>query len=487
MSSMPPTAGRENAARIETHSVDVVPIAERHGRLSSLGAVWFVSNLNLTAMSIGIVVVSLGGTLFWNLAAMVLGSLVGTIFMALHSTQGPHLGLPQMIQSRAQFGYVGAAITVFVAAFVNYLAYNTTDAMLASDAINTLTHLPVGLGYVLAAAVAAIIALFGYDMIHKVNRLLLFPTLTVMTVLTVGALKLGDVTPALFAPGAFNPAVFMTAFVVTAGFQLGWAPYVSDYSRYLPASTSPRQLFWWTYIPSAGSAMWVFAIGALAQVGTRAHSPIAAFIGAGDAVFPGAGKIIVCGLVFTLLAVMAINQYGGSLILLSIADSFRPLTPTRMKRATAIALMAAMVWIIAQTVGEARFNQFYGGALIYLAYVFTPWTAINLVDYFVVRRGHYVVSDLLNPTGGIYGRWNWRGNVVYGATLAIMCPFMVTAQFTGLFAQRMGNVDISLPVGLTVGATLYLIAFKAPMPNSRLQPAALHHRHRNAMDAANSL
>jgi NCS1 family nucleobase:cation symporter-1 len=354
--------------------------------------------------------------------------------------------------------------------------------MLASDAVNTLTHLPLGLGYVLAAAIAAIIALFGYDMIHKVNRLLLFPTLSVMVVLTVGALKLGNVTPALFAPGAFNPAVFMTAFVVTAGFQLGWAPYVSDYSRYLPASTSPRQLFWWTYIPSAGSAIWVFVIGALAQVGTRAHSPIAAFIGAGDAVFPGAGKIIVCGLVVTLLAVMAINQYGGSLILLSIADSFRPITPTRMKRATAIALMAAMVWIIAQTVGEARFNQFYGGALIYLAYVFTPWTAINLVDYFVVRRGHYVVSDLLNPTGGIYGRWNWRGNVVYGATLAIMCPFMVTAQFIGLFAQRMGNVDISLPVGLTVGATLYLIACRAPMPHSRLQPA-MHHRHRTAADA----
>jgi purine-cytosine permease-like protein len=462
MSSREPTAARENATKIETHSVDVVPISERHGRLNSLGAVWFVSNLNLTAMSIGIVVVSLGGTLFWNLAAMILGSLVGTIFMALHSTQGPHLGLPQMIQSRAQFGYVGAAASVFLAAFVNYLAYNTTDAMLASDAVNTLAGLPLGVGYMLAAAIAAIIALFGYDMIHKVNRLLVFPTLCVMVALTVGALTLDDVTPALLAPGAFDLAAFMTAFVVTAGFQLGWAPYVSDYSRYLPASTSPRQLFWWTYIPSAGSAIWVFVVGALAQVGTSAKTPIAAFIGAGDAVYPGAGRVIVCGLLVTLLVVMAINQYGGSLMLLSIADSFKPIKSTRTKRAATILLMAVMVWTIAQTVGEARFNQFYGGALIYLAYVFTPWTAINLVDYFVVRRGNYVVSDLLDPTGGIYGRWNWRGNFVYAATLVIMVPFMVTSQFVGVLAQRMGNVDLSLPVGLTAGAALYVIASKIP-------------------------
>jgi nucleobase:cation symporter-1, NCS1 family len=460
MSPIPQTPGGEHATRIESHSVDVVPLAERHGRLASLGAVWFVSNLNPTAMAIGIVVLTLGGTLFWSLAAMILGSAVGTIFMALHSTQGAHLGLPQMIQSRAQFGYVGAAVTVFLLAFVNYLAYNTMDAMLVSDAVNTLTGLPVSLGYVLAVVIAASIALFGYDMIHKVSRLLVFPTLCVMGVMTVGVLTLDGITPALLTPGSFDVAAFMTAFVVTAGFQLGWAPYVSDYSRYLPASTSPRKLFWWTYIPSASSAIWVFVIGALAQIGTNSKTPVAAFMGAGDAVYPGAGRVVVCGLLVTLLVVMAINQYGGSLTLLSIADSIKPIESTRMKRAAAIVLMAMMVWTIAHTVGEARFNEFYSNALIYLAYAFTPWTAINLTDYFVIRRGNYAVSDLLDPSGGIYGRWNWRGNVVYAATLTIMVPFMVTSQFVGVLAQRIDNVDLSLPVGLAAGTMLYLAVSK---------------------------
>jgi len=452
----PPGGTHENPARIEAHSIDVIPQSERHGQPRSLGAVWFVSNLNLTAMSTGVVVVSLGGTLFWNLIAIVVGCLFGTTFMALHCTQGPHLGLPQMIQSRAQFGYAGAAVTVFVAVYLNYLTYNTSDALLSSDAGATLTGLPLWAGYVVAAAIAAVIALFGYDMIHKVNRILVIPTSAVMVMLTIGVFKLDGISAAL-NPGSFSLPIFMTAFVITAGFQLGWAPYVSDYSRYLPASTSSRRMFWWTYVPSAVSAVWVFAIGALAQAGTGADSPVAAFKAAGDALFPGAGAIIIVGLLVGLLAVMAINQYGGSLTLLSIADSVRPIRATRKARVTAILVMAAMVWGIASLVGEDRFNLFYGNALIYLAYLFTPWTAINLVDYFVVRRGRYVVADLFKPSGGIYGRWGWRGNGVYLATVAVMIPFMVTSQFVGFAAARLQNVDYSMLVGLVVGSALYVV------------------------------
>ena len=36
---------------------------------------------------------------------------------AFHSAQGPQLGLPQMIQSRAQFGYIGVAVLVLFALF----------------------------------------------------------------------------------------------------------------------------------------------------------------------------------------------------------------------------------------------------------------------------------------------------------------------------------------------------------------------------------
>jgi hypothetical protein len=49
-----------------------------------------------------------GLSLPWTIVAIVGGSVFGTLFQAFHGAQGPRMGLPQMIQSRAQFGSRGA-------------------------------------------------------------------------------------------------------------------------------------------------------------------------------------------------------------------------------------------------------------------------------------------------------------------------------------------------------------------------------------------
>ena len=74
-------------ASIELHSIDYVPGTERHGKVTHLGAIWFVSNINLTAMATGVTALSIGAGLVWTLIATVLGSLFGTFFMAFHSAQ----------------------------------------------------------------------------------------------------------------------------------------------------------------------------------------------------------------------------------------------------------------------------------------------------------------------------------------------------------------------------------------------------------------
>ena len=116
--------------------------------------------------------------------------------------------------------------------------------------------------------------------------------------------------------------------------------------------------------------------------------------------------------------------------------------------------MFLIVWGVSQLVGADHFNTVYGNVLIFLAYVFTPWTAINLVDYFFVRRGSYVVSEIFNPHG-IYGRWGWRGTTAYAVGILVMIPFMVTVPFTGFLAVRLSGVDYSMFIGLPVAAGLY--------------------------------
>src|ERR687887_303009 len=125
---------------VEVRSIDYVPLRERHGRLWHLGPLWFMSNAQIATLAVGVLGVTTGGNLIWSLIAVVLGVLLGTIFMAAHSAQGPQLGLPQMIQSRPQFGYVGALL-VWVFAYVQYAGFNVFNTILAGQAGDRTIHL----------------------------------------------------------------------------------------------------------------------------------------------------------------------------------------------------------------------------------------------------------------------------------------------------------------------------------------------------------
>ncbi|MCM1969735.1 cytosine permease [Streptomyces sp. G1] len=451
-----PTHHSASPAGIEQHSIDWVPLSERHGKPSSVGAIWFVGSLNLTGLATGVVTLSMGASLVWTVIATVLGSLFGTFFMAFHSAQGPQLGLPQLVQSRPQFGYLGAAFTVWMFALINYVAFNTSDALLSGQALNMLTGIPNGLGYAMAAVVAAVIALFGYEWIHRLNKWLTWPFVVITAAITGAALFGGGLPDGVWDAGPFDLAPFMLVFVFVAGFQLGWAPYVSDYSRYLRPDVPVRSTFWWTYLPSAISGIWVFVLGAVVSAGApKGADPVTALKLAADRLFSGFGTVAVSVLLVGLLSIMAINQYGGSLTMISIMDSFRPVKPTRAIRVATIGIMMVAVGTVSILVGIDQFNWFFANVVVVLTYLFIPWTAINLVDFFFVRRGQYVVKEIFNPRG-IYGRWGWRGNLSYGIGLACMAPFMViTGLYVGPVAESLGGVDYSIFVGLPVSGILY--------------------------------
>jgi len=91
-----------------------------------------------------------------------------------------------------------------------------------------------------------------------------------------------------------------------------------------------------------------------------------------------------------------------------------------------------------------------------MLYLLVPWTAINLIDYFFVRRGRYAILDLFDPHG-IYGRWSWRGLVAFAVGLVVMAPFyVIPGVLAGPAAQAIGGVDISAIVGLVVSGLVYL-------------------------------
>lgn len=458
MSEVSTQAGAPRIAGVEVRSIDYVPLNERHGKLWHLGPLWFMSNAQIATLAVGLISITSGGNLIWSLLSIILGALLGTLFMAFHSAQGPQLGLPQMIQSRPQFGYIGALL-VWLFAYLQYAGFNVFNTILAGDALNVTVHGSAKFWFVVVTVVAFVIALFGYDLIHWFERYQTYAFLVIFGVFTIGALMTLTFPAGSFDLGAFQWTPFLAQFGVVAGYQISWAIYVSDYSRYLPPDVTVSRTFQWTYWGSALGAIWLMCLGTVLAAAIKTGSgfdTIAAINIAGDKVFSGFGAIVLIFSAVGLASVTALNMYGGSLTLISAIDSFVTVRPTigvRMVTIGLTALLSLAGALAASASFLTRFNQF----LLLILYLFIPWTAVNLVDYYVVRRGHYAIAEIFNPRG-MYGRWGWRGIVAYLAGFAAMVPFFsVAGLFVGPIAKALNDADISLFIGLPVSAVLYYL------------------------------
>ncbi len=439
-------------AMIETRSIDYVPLAERRGEVRHLWPVWFTGDAHLATLATGAISVVGGLDLFWSSLAVIGGCILGTVLMALHCSQGPQLGLPQMIQSRPQFGYLGALL-VWVVALVTYIGFNALNQSLAASTVKELVGLPEGPTIVVFAILAALIAAAGYDLIHKAQRLLAYLMLAVLAVYTVGFFAVVDLTT-LLQPGPFKPTLFLVQFFAAAGYQLSWSIYVSDYSRYLPREVGIRASFFWTFWGAFIGGAWMMLVGAFAAAAFSNADIVVALRHSADAMFGGFGVIMLVSSFGGLITITSLNLYGASLTMLSVVDS---VTPIRLGIASRIMALVAVLGTslalsLALSGNVLHALEAFLGVLVYL---FTPWTAINLVDFFFVRKGRYSIRAMF-MADGLYGRWNWRGLTSYAVGFIAMIPFFKTELYTGPVARALDGADISMLIGLPVSAAVYL-------------------------------
>ncbi len=440
-------------AMIETRSIDYVPLAERRGEVRHLWPVWFTGDAHLATLATGAISVVGGLDLFWSSLAVIGGCILGTVLMALHCSQGPQLGLPQMIQSRPQFGYLGALL-VWVVALVTYIGFNALNQSLAASTVKELVGLPEGPTIIVFAILAALIAAAGYDLIHKAQRLLAYLMLAVLAVYTVGFFAVVDLAT-LLQLGPFKPTLFLVQFFAAAGYQLSWSIYVSDYSRYLPREVGIRASFFWTFWGAFIGGAWMMLVGAFAAAAFSNADIVVALRQSADAMFGGFGVIMLVSSFGGLITITSLNLYGASLTMLSVVDS---VTPIRLGIASRMAALVAVLGTSLALSLALSGNVLHAleAFLAVLVYLFTPWTAINLVDFFFVRKGRYSIRAMF-MADGLYGRSNWRGLTSYAVGFIAMIPFFKTELYVGPVAKALGGADISMLIGLPVSAAVYLI------------------------------
>ena len=128
-------------------------------------------------------------------------------------------------------------------------------------------------------------------------------------------------------------------------------------------------------------------------------------------------------------------------------------------------------------------------SLTLMLYLLVPWTALNLVDFFFVRHGHYAITDIFRPNG-VYGAWGYRGLIAYAAGFAAEIPFMVLPSIAGFSytgpipAHLTGGVDYSWVIGLLVSGLVYFGLSRNLDQNAEAAAIEASNRELEAIDAA---
>jgi NCS1 nucleoside transporter family len=433
----------DRVVAVEPGGVGFIPLDERHGRPRQLFWTWASPNLEFATLFVGVLAVAAFGLGFWvAVAAIVLGTGLGSISHGVLSARGPAHGVPQMVLSRLGFGFWGNVLPAglnAVTAGIGWFAVNSVSGALA---LNTLTSLPKVLCLVIIVAVQLGVAFFGHNLVQAFERYA-FPILAIIFLIaSVTILSKSDPGP---GGGSGSLGGFLLTVGATFGYAAGWNPYAADYTRYLRPDTSR-----WATGLAAGLGVFVSCV-LLETVGAASATLGGDALGDPTGSFTGHLPSVTANL--TLLAIAlgavsanALNVYSGAMSFVALGVNL-PLAARRAISALGFGLIGFVVALTGLNDAGAKYESF----LLVIAYWIGPWLGVVFVDQ-ALRRGRPVQQFLYDKR---YSNWAGPIAMLTGMLLSILL-FSNQTRFVGYVARQSASFgDIAFEVGFVVAAVVY--------------------------------
>ena len=435
---------REGDLSIEGHGMEPIPESARYGSVNRLFTVWFSPNLVPAAFFVGtLAAADFIGLGWWTgLAAIVVGNVIGAGLVAYISAMGPQTGMAQIPASRLPFGK-----SIVVPAVINWLstiAWDAINAFFGAYAISVVTGdaVPFPVGLLIVVACQAALSIVGYEAIHTFERWAAIGLAILFAVVTVAVL--GKMNFSLADGSAAGIGSFILMTTIAGSFNLAWALYASDYSRYLPVNTPRSQIFSRTFLGLGLSAIWIEAlglavVGALGTAGDTVHQ-INGLVGGGIV-----GTLAMVAIFFGTVAVNSMNDYTGSLSLLAAG--------IRVPRPISAGIVAVLSFLATLYLYYNNFSSTVENYLLVITYWIGPWAAIVIIDW--RRRGDRARGDRAVAFSMLPSGRNALIALVVGFAASI--PFMNQTLFVGPLVNTLGGADIAYVVGFIVSAIVYSI------------------------------
>ena len=438
------------ALRMEGAGAEIVtepvPAGQKTMRIDRVFWSHFAPNLGPGGWVVGVLLVTLGLDFREGLLAILLGNLIGALPVALAAAIGPVTGLPQMEASRRVLGQRGVRLP----SLLNWLycvGWDAVNNVPAAAALIALVALggaspPFWLALGVLAAIQMVASIYGHDMVQALQKYLGGLLLVAFAVIgLLGARSAG--VPHMHAGPPIGLPTFLLATAILASFNLSWASYSSDYTRYLPAATSSRRIVWLALAGLLCSAVPFQLLGLITAAGIGEATPLAVINHLQHAA-GGLGPLVLAAIALSSITGNSFNDNTASYSLISAG--------IRVPRVLAAIVTASLGYVIA-VFGAGRYAELYTSYLVVTLYWIAPWIGIVLADWYLVGRQQREI-----PPG-----WTLAATIFAVTAVLTIALFSVSDLYTGPVARLLGGADIGYYVGFFGAGWLYVVsARRAP-------------------------
>jgi nucleobase:cation symporter-1, NCS1 family len=460
----------EEAIHIERHN-SIEPVPEEYKDATPLDQFWIWAGANIAPINwvLGALGIVLGLGFRDTVLVLALGNAIGVVIFGAFVLMGQRTGVTQMVLTRSAFGRRGAYFPAFfqIVIATGWIAINTWIILDLSVALLEKLGVPgtPATKVVVVLVLMAIqvgLATLGFYAIRTFEKWTVPITLVILVAMSVVAWSSGNVEwgYAGEAQGAARwTAMSQVMTAIGIGWGITWLAYASDYSRFVPRTVPRGRLFWAGALGQFIPVLWLGILGAsIATTGTGAD-PAVIIVNTFGALAVPVLFLVLHGPIATNI----LNVYSMSVSALAVDIKARRHVLTILVGVLATAFTIYLVF--AGSLAE-QLDAWLVGVVAWVS----PWAAIMLIHYYIIRRENIDVEALYqSPSESRVGDVNWAAmiSLLVGLFTTWLFLYGLIAPLQGPVARALNGLDLSWLAGMLTAGILYYALYRLGMATPR--------------------
>ncbi|KAJ9609784.1 hypothetical protein H2200_006112 [Cladophialophora chaetospira] len=250
---------------IETQGIDRIPEDEKQPPSTlNIFLLWWSMTCHVGTLPLGVLGPEFGLTLGQSVAAIVVGTILGAMCTAYTGTLGPKTGLRQIAVSRYSFGFWGAKLCSVLNVVVGG-GFAVVNVVITGQMLSAVSdyNMSIAVGCVIVAVISYVISVFGFAIIHTVEKYLWIVSVILLAVLIgQAAPHVGPNAPGFPASNLAIAGSWLSFMSICFSSSSGWCSIAADYYCNYPATTKSSKVYFLTLAGVTIPTVFVTVIGA---------------------------------------------------------------------------------------------------------------------------------------------------------------------------------------------------------------------------------